>query len=82
MGYVNPLPTPLHVVQATIASVVGTKTYELVQTTDNVVLVNKDNDDDHIAREWIYFSQYSRTWTIYSISTTQDSWSTTELLFS
>jgi hypothetical protein len=51
MGYVNPLPTPLHVVQATIASVVGTKTYELVQTTDNVVLVNKDNDDDHIARE-------------------------------
>jgi hypothetical protein len=45
MGYTNPLSAPSPVVQAT--SIIGTQIHELIQSTDNVALIDKDEDGDH-----------------------------------
>jgi hypothetical protein len=47
MGYSEPLPPPSPAVQATIAAIVGNEIHELVQTTDNAALIDKDDDGEH-----------------------------------
>jgi hypothetical protein len=47
LGYIDPLPAPSIGVQATIASIVSPEIHELVQTTNNAALIDKDDDGDH-----------------------------------
>jgi hypothetical protein len=47
MHYVDPLHAPSPAVQATISSIVGTKIHEMIQTTNRVALLDKDDDGDH-----------------------------------
>jgi hypothetical protein len=47
MHYTEPLLAPSPAVQATIASIVGTEIHDMIQTTDNAALQDKDDDGDH-----------------------------------
>jgi hypothetical protein len=46
LGYRDPLPAPSPAVQATLASIVGPEIHELIQTTDNIAIIDKDEDGD------------------------------------
>lgn len=46
MGYHDPLPAPSPAVQATLASIVGPQIHDLIQTTDNASIIDKDEDGD------------------------------------
>ena len=46
LGYCDPLPAPSPAVQATLASIVGREIHELIQTTDNASIIDKDEDCD------------------------------------
>jgi hypothetical protein len=46
MGYGGPLPTLSPAVHVIVASIVGSKIHDLIQTKDNVALIDKDEDGD------------------------------------
>ena len=48
LGYSNPLPAPFPAVQATLASIVGSKIHIFVQDTNNAAFLDKDNDGEHV----------------------------------
>jgi hypothetical protein len=47
MGYSKPLLAPSPAVQTTLAPIVGTEIHELIQTTDNIAIIDKDEDGNH-----------------------------------
>lgn len=47
LNYNEPLPAPSPAVQATLVSIAGSEIHDLVQTTDNAALLDKDEDGEH-----------------------------------
>ena len=47
LNYNEPLPAPSPAVQATLVSILGPEIHDLIQTTDNAALLDKDEDGEH-----------------------------------